>query len=59
MHLQELCKTDGEMSEDFISISKNQNYIVQCSTPFGWITLENPEYRNSVNYRVILKEEIK
>ena len=59
MHMQEICKVDGEMSEDFISITKNKNYVVQCSTVIGWVTVEEPEYRNSVSYRVIRKEEVK
>lgn len=59
MHMQEICKVDGEMSKDFISIAKNKNYVVQCSTAVGWVTVEEPEYRNSVSYRVIRKEEVK
>lgn len=59
MHLQELCKEDMKMSEDFLKISKSDKYVAQCSTSIGWITIEEPEYRNSVNYRVIRKEELK
>jgi len=59
MHLTELCAEDERMSEDFLSIAKNKKYVVQCKTSIGWVTVENPEYRNGVSYRVIRKEENK
>lgn len=58
MHVQERCNTDGEMSEDFLTIAKNCKYLVQCSTTIGWVTVENPEYRNGNSYRVIREEEV-
>lgn len=59
MHMQERCNEDQKMSEDFLAIAKNKKYVVQCKTSIGWITVEQPEYRNDVSYRVIRKEEIK
>lgn len=59
MHLSEVCKEDGKMSEDFVAISKDSKYVVQCSTSIGWITVEDPEYRNGNSYRVVREEELK
>lgn len=59
MHMQERCIEDQKMSEDFLLIAKNKKYVVQCKTAIGWITVEQPEYRNDVSYRVIRKEELK
>lgn len=59
MHIQERCIVDGQMSEDFIAIASRKGYVVQCSTSIGWVTVEEPEYRNSVSYRAIREEEIK
>lgn len=59
MHMQERCIEDEKMSEDFLAIAKNKKYIVQCKTSIGWITVDQPEYRNDVSYRVIRKEGLK
>lgn len=59
MHMQERCNVDGEMSGDFLKITKSKKYVVQCKTSIGWITVDVPEYRNGVSYRVIRKEELK
>lgn len=59
MHMQERCDVDNSMSEDFLLIAKSNRYVVQCKTSVGWVTVEVPEYRNGVSYRVIRKVEIK
>lgn len=59
MHMQERCNSDGEMSEDFLKITKSKKYVVQCKTSIGWITVEDPDYRDGISYRVIRKEELK
>lgn len=59
MHLQEYCTEDFKMSKEFLMIAKNNNYTIQCKTSIGWVTIDIPEYRNGVSYRVIRKEEDK
>ena len=59
MHMSEVCKEDGVMSEDFLVLACHPKYIVQCSTSIGWITVEEPEFRNGNSYRVISQEETK
>lgn len=58
MHLQEHCKCDLEMSEYFLKVAENEKYVLHCKTSIGWVTVEEPEYRNGVSYRVISKIEI-
>lgn len=59
MHIQERCTVDGQMSEDFMAVTSSKGYVVQCSTSIGWVTVDEPEYRNSVSYRAIREEEVK
>ena len=59
MHISEVCKEDGKMSEDFLAVAAHDKYVVQCSTSIGYITVEEPEYLNGNSYRAIRKEETK
>ena len=57
MHIQERCVIDGKMSEDFLAVASSKGYVVQCSTSIGWVTVDEPEYRNSVSYRTIREDD--
>lgn len=57
MHIQERCKEDGKMSEDFLAIANSKGYSVYCYTSIGPVLVEEPEYRNGVSYIAKRTEE--
>ena len=52
--MEELCKSDGEMSESFWALLNTVGSELYCSSMIGWISIEDVDFRNGVVYKVEL-----
>lgn len=49
--MEHTCVIDGVMPKEFLQAVKN-GAVAQVKTDIGWITVSQPDYRNSVQYRI-------
>lgn len=50
--MEELCKSDGEMSDLFWKLVYQQGSKIYCSSMIGWISIDDVDFRNGVVYKV-------